>query len=58
MGDKSGFPLVTVFDSDIVVSPSDIELSKDLGFFYFVNEVRDERKRIGASLMVWEFTYR
>ena len=31
MGDEGGFPLVTVFDPYIVVSPPDVELGKDLG---------------------------
>ena len=33
MGDEGGFPLVSFFDTDIVIPPSDIELGKDFGVF-------------------------
>ena len=39
MGDEGGFPLVTVLDSNIVISPSYVKLGEDLGIFEFVNEV-------------------
>ena len=41
MGDESGLPLVAFLDADVVVSPSYVKLSKDLGVFEFVDEVRD-----------------
>ena len=28
MGDKGGFPLVTIFDVDIVITPSDVKLGE------------------------------
>ena len=31
MGDEGRFPLVAIFDSYIVVSPSNVELSEDFG---------------------------
>ena len=39
VGNESGFPLVTVLDSNIVISPSYVKLGEDLGIFEFVNEV-------------------
>ena len=41
VGNEGSFPLVTIFDSDIVISPSYIKLGEDLGVFEFVDEVRD-----------------
>ena len=39
VGNESSFPLVTILDSDIVISPSYVKLGEDLGVFEFVNEV-------------------
>ena len=39
VGNESGFPLISVLDSDIVISPLYIKLGEDLGVFEFVNEV-------------------
>jgi hypothetical protein len=47
VGNKGGLPLVSVFDSDIVISPLDIELSERLGISEFVDEVGNEREGIG-----------
>ena len=41
MGDEGRFPLVPILDVDVVVSPLDIELGKDLGVFHLVDEVLD-----------------
>ena len=49
VGNESGFPLVTVLDADIVISPLYIELGEDLGVFEFVNEVRDQREGVCIS---------
>ena len=46
MGNESGFSLVAFLDADVVVSPSYIKLSKNLGILEFVNEVRDQREGI------------
>jgi hypothetical protein len=48
VGDEGGLPLVSIFDSDIVVSPSNVELSERLGVPEFVNEVGDEGKGVGV----------
>ena len=42
MSDKSGFPLMSVLDSDIVISPTDIKFGEDLCPLEFINEVRNE----------------
>jgi len=49
MGDEGGFPLVSVLDADIVVSPSYVELGEDLGVSKFIDEVGDEGKGIGIT---------
>ena len=49
VSNKSGLPLVSVLDSDIVVSPSYVKLSEDLGIFEFVDEVRDQREGVCIS---------
>ena len=42
VGDESHLPLVSIFDANIVVSPSNVKLGKVPGIFEFVNKVRDE----------------
>jgi hypothetical protein len=49
VGDEGGLPLVSVFDSDIVVPPSNVELSECLGIPEFVDEVGDEGKGVGVT---------
>lgn len=44
MSNESGFPLVSILDSDVIVSPLDIELHVDLSILDFVNEVGDKGK--------------
>ena len=39
MSDEGGFPLVSVFDADVVVAPSDIKFGEDLGISKLINEV-------------------
>ena len=49
MGDEGGLPLVSILDSYIVISPSNIELGEDLSISQFIYEVGDERKGIGVT---------
>ena len=46
MGNEGSFPLMPVFDSDIIVSPSDIKLDEKFHSLEFIDEVRDERERV------------
>ena len=39
MGDKGGFPLMSIFNTDIIIFPSDVELGKHLGALEFVDKV-------------------
>ena len=41
MGDKGGFPLVSIFDVDVVVAPLNIKLCEDFGIPEFIDEVGD-----------------
>ena len=47
MGNEHCFPLGLILNADIVISPSDVKLGKVFHILEFVNEVRDERKRVG-----------
>ena len=49
VGNESGFPLMSVFDSDVVVSPSDVKLGKEFCSLEFINEIGDERERVCVS---------
>ena len=49
MGDKGGFPLVTVFDADVVVTPSDVKLGKQLGVFELIDEIGDKGEGVSIS---------
>src|SRR6266404_2012134 len=42
---KSSFPLVAMMDTNVVVSPTDVELGEVAGVMQLVNEVRDEGER-------------
>ena len=46
VGDEGGFPLMSVFNSDIIVSPSDIKLGEDFCSLEFVDKVGNEGKRV------------
>jgi len=41
MSDEGGFPLMSVFDADVVVAPSDIKFCEDFGVSELVDEIRD-----------------
>src|SRR6266404_5731577 len=42
---KSSFPLISMTDTNIVVSPTNVELGEVVGVMQLVNEDRDEGKR-------------
>ena len=42
IGDKGGFPLMPVLDSDIIIPPSNVEFGEDFHPLEFINEVRNE----------------
>ena len=41
VGDEGGFPLVSVFDADVIVAPSDVEFGENLCIPEFIDEIRD-----------------
>ena len=47
--DEGHFPLVTIFDADIIVPPSNVKFSKVMSVFEFIHEVRDEGKGVGIA---------
>ena len=47
MGDEGCFPLMSILDADVVVPPLNVKLGKVLCILEFVDEVRDERERVG-----------
>src|SRR5258708_21537961 len=50
IGLKSGLPFVAFLNSDVVVSPSDVELTKDICILQFVRYVRNE----GEGILVFD----
>ena len=42
MGDESSLPLMSVFDMDIVIPPSDVKFGENLCSLEFINKIRDE----------------
>ena len=49
MGNKSCLPLVTIFDSHVVVSPVNIEFGENIGVSQFIYKIREERKGVGIT---------
>jgi hypothetical protein len=49
MSNECALPLISVFDTDVVVAPSNIEFGEDLSSFEFIDEVRDKGKRVGIT---------
>ena len=41
VGFEGRFPLISIFDTDIVISPSDVQFGEIFGAFEFVNEFGD-----------------
>ena len=48
MGDEGHLLLVTIFDVDIVIPPTNVELGEVVSVFQLIYEVRDERKEVGV----------
>ncbi|KIJ42184.1 hypothetical protein M422DRAFT_171584, partial [Sphaerobolus stellatus SS14] len=42
VGSESSLPFISLFDANIIVPPSNIKLSKVLGLFQFVDQIRNE----------------
>ena len=49
VGNEGCLPLVAIFDLYVVVSPADVELSKNLGVSQLVHEIGDEGKGVGVT---------
>jgi hypothetical protein len=45
---KDGFPFITFFNVNVVVSPSDIEFGKVTGTLEFINEIGNQGQRCGV----------
>ena len=46
MGNEDGFPLMSILDLDVIVSPLDIKFGEDFRPLEFVDKVGDEGKRV------------
>ena len=46
---EGAFPLMSVLDSDIVVSPPDVKFSEEFSSLELINEVGDEGEGIGIA---------
>ena len=49
VSDEGSFPLVTVFDTNVIVTPSNIELGEMLSVFQLVHKVGDEGERVSIT---------
>ena len=49
VSDECCLPLVAIFDVDIVVSPSNVELGEVVSIFQLVHKVGDEEKGVGIA---------
>jgi hypothetical protein len=49
VGDESCFPFVSFFNSDVIVSPADIEFGVERAAIQSVNKFWDERKWVSIS---------
>ena len=49
MSDEGGFPLVSVFDADVIVAPSNVEFGEDFGIPEFIDEVGDQGKGVSIT---------
>ena len=47
--DEGSFPLVAIFDVDIVVPPADVKLGEQFSIFELVDEVGDKQEWVGVS---------
>ena len=48
-GDESSLPLIFPSDANVVISPTNVELGEQGGFFHVIDEFRDQGERIGIS---------
>ena len=48
MSDECSLPLVSIFDMNIIITPSDIKLCEDFCPLEFVDKIRNEGKRVGV----------
>ena len=46
VGNEGSFPLMPIFDLDIIVSPLDVELGEDFCPLEFIDKVRNEGERV------------
>ena len=46
VSDEDCFPLMAILDTDVIVSPMNIEFRKVMSIFQLVHEVRDKRERV------------
>ena len=48
-GDERCFPLILLFDVNVVVTPTDVEFGEQGGLLHVINQFRDERERIAIA---------
>ena len=49
VGNEGCFPLMTILDTDVVVSPMNVELGEVVSIFQLVHKIGDERKGVGIT---------
>ena len=50
MSDECGIPLVSILDSNVVISPSDVKFGEDGGVFDLINEVGNKGTLSSAKM--------
>ena len=53
MGNESSLPFMPVFDTDVVISPTDIKLGENLCSLEFINEIGNEWKEVCVANSVF-----
>ena len=53
MGNESSLPFMPVFDTDVVIFPTDVKLGENLCSLEFINEIGDEWKEVCVANSVF-----
>ena len=49
MSDKHGLPLMSIFDTNVIITPSDIKFCEDFCPSEFVDKIRNKGERVGIT---------
>ena len=49
VGDKSRLPFVAFFDTDVFITPANVEFGEIFSAFQFVHKIRNQRERVAIT---------